>query len=129
MEMSLAYSLIFTIIDWHLAHGRSIIATATLSRSEMQQNLKTVYDKYPATRVRILQCVPMSDTPEAVGKLLRSRAFGEGGQKGAVNSAERYFEVKSRFTPIELPHRKIYTWGSLNTLEHELEHALEYIRE
>lgn len=127
-EMGGAYRLVFTTIDWHLEMGRSILATATLSsKPHGQEKLRAVYEKYPAALVRIIQCVPENDTPEAVAEMMAKRDFGEDGYKGTVNSSERYYEVKGRYHPIELPHLKIPTWGSGMTIEDELKLALIYI--
>jgi hypothetical protein len=73
--------------------------------------------------------VPQGDTPEIVALMMAKRDFGEsGGYKGAVNSPERYFEVKDLYQPLELPHLKVATWGSGNTVEDELKIALTYIQ-
>lgn len=127
-EMDGAYRFLFDIIDWHLDLGRSILGTATLSsKPHGQEKLRAVYEKYPHTRVRIIQCVPEGDTPEVVTTMMANRDFGDGGYKGAVNSPERYYEVKARYHPIELPHLKILTWGSTNKVENGLRLALDYI--
>lgn len=127
-EMGGAYRMIFTTIDWHLEMGRSILATATLSsKPHGQEKLRAIYEKYPSTRVRIIQCMPENDTPEMIEKMMKARDFGEGGYKGAVNSPERYYEVKTRYNPIELPHCKIATWGSGHTIDDTLKLAINYI--
>lgn len=126
-EMGNAYDILFQVIAWHLANNRDLIATATLSRKvQCQDRLKAVYDRYPGTAVSIVQCVPHNDTPEVVAQMLQRRAL-HGGHKGAVNSPERYFEVKNRFNPIELPHLKVPTWGGGLTVEAEAASVLEYL--
>ncbi|MEK7147094.1 MAG: zeta toxin family protein [Patescibacteria group bacterium] len=127
-EMGGAYRLVFTTIDWHLETGRSILATATLSsKPHGQEKLRAVYEKYPLARVKIIQCVPQGDTSEVVARLMGKRDFGESGYRGAVNSPERYYEVKGRFNPIELPHLEILTWGSDNEIKDEVKLAMGYI--
>lgn len=127
-EMGGAYRFTFNVIDWHLETGRPLIATATLSsKPHGQEKLRAVYEKYPDARVRIMQCVPENDTTEAVAKMMANRKFGGGGYKGAVNSPERYFEVKGRYNPIELPHIVIPTWGSGWTVVDEVRLATDYI--
>lgn len=127
-EMGGAYRFLFDCIDWHLEMGRSILATATLSsKPHGQEKLRAVYEKYPEARVRIIQCVPQGDTPEVIAEMMAKRNFGEDDYKGTVNSPERYYEVKARYNPIELPHLKVATWGSPNTVEDELKLALDYI--
>lgn len=127
-EMGGAYRLVFTTIDWCLETGRSILATATLSsKPHGQEKLRAIYEKYPSARIKIMQCVPEGDTPDTIAKMMAKRDFGAGGYKGAVNSPERYYEVKSRYHAIELPHLKISTWGSNNTIKDELKLAIDYI--
>ena len=127
-EMGGAYRFLFTIIDWHLEMGRSILATATQSsKPHGQDKLRVVYEKYPNARIRIIQCVPQGDTKETVRGLMTNRDFGAGGYKGAVNSPERYFKVKGRYNPIEFPHVKIPTWGSSKSIDDEVRQALDYI--
>lgn len=127
-EMGGAYRLVFATIDWHLEQGRTILATATLSnKPHGQEKLYSVCKKYPDARVRVVQCVPQGDTPEVIARMMSQRDFGEVGYKGAVNSPERYFEVKDRYHQIELPHVKVATWGSGNSIDDELRVALDYI--
>lgn len=130
-EMGGAYKFLFNIIDWHLFHKRSVIATATLSRKQGgQTEVERIYKEYPDILLRVIQCMPEHDTPEAVAQLMTKREFGAaGGYKGAVNSPERYFEVKQRYQPIELPHRKISTWGSKQSVKDGVQWAINYIHQ
>ncbi len=132
-EMGGAYRLLFAIADWHLEMGRSLIITCTLSRKQGgQDKLRAVYEKYPRARVRFIQCVPENDANETVDTLIRKAREKEvmtpwGPYKDPVNTIERYLEVKGRYNPIELPHLKIPTWGSGNSIEDEVRLALNYI--
>jgi len=116
-EMAMAYRLLLAGASENLAAGRSLIITATFSRKIGQKMLAEIIEKYPQAELKVIQCVPVGDTYEEVARRLANRNFGEGGYKGAVNSPERYFEVKNRYEPIYLPHVKIETWGSENTPE------------
>jgi hypothetical protein len=130
-EMGEAYRLLFSIINWHLDQERSILATATLSRKHGgQTELERLWKQHDRNvRLRIIQCVPENDTLEVVTEMMEKRSFGTpGGYKGAVNSPERYFEVKERYQPIELLHLKVRTWGSSQSIEDEVRAALEYIQ-
>lgn len=129
-EMSGAYRFLFNIIDWHLNHERTIIATATLSRNQGgQTEVEKIWREHPNARLRVIWCVPENDIPETVAEMMAKRSFGTvGGYKGAVNSPERYFEVKERYQPIELPHLKVQTWGSPQSIDDEIRVALAYIQ-
>ena len=126
-EMGGAYRFVNDCIDWHLSQSRSILATATLSRRGGQEALHSIYTRYPGVRVRIIQCIPLGDTAEKVADVMSRRSFGVDGYKGGVNSPRRYFEVKDRYDKIVLPHLKIDTWGSLNSVGDELGLATLYI--
>lgn len=132
-EMGGSYRFLFTVADWHLEMGRSLIIVCTLSRKEGgQTTLRSIYEKYPNARVRFIQCVPKNDTDHEVE--LRIRAAREaptitpwGPYKDPVNTLERYLEVKGRYNALEIPHIKIPTWGSGNTIGDEVELALAYV--
>lgn len=125
-EMGMAYRLLIAGAHENLAAGRSVLITATFSRRMGQEMLHDLMAKHHGARLHVIQCIPQCDTPEEVARIISARDFGEGGYKGAVNSPERYFEVKGRYDPIELPHLKIATWGA-SSVEDETRLALEYI--
>ena len=107
--------------------GRSLIITATFSRKMGQQMLLDLMAKHQNAQLKVIQCIPQGDTSEEVARRIANRNFGHGKHMGAVNSVERYNEVKNRYDPIELLHLKMPTWGSGNTVEDELKIALDYI--
>lgn len=125
-EMGMAYRLLIAGANETLAVGRSLIITATFSRKVGQQMLLDLMAKHPQARLKVIQCVPAGDTDSEVARRMANRDFGEGGYKGAVNSPERYREVKNRYEPIELPHIEIPTWGA-NGIETEVALAIDYI--
>lgn len=126
-EMRGAYLLLNAIADWHLEAGRSLILTATFSRKNRQGDLTDVMARHLGARLRVIQCIPHHDEPDLVQCLLERRGFGDGAYKGAVNSVERYLEVKNRYQQIDLPHIEIPTWGSCNTPKDCADIALRYI--
>lgn len=128
-EMSASYRILFDVIDWHLSASRSILVTAPLSlKVGGQTEVERLWRKYPNTLLRVVQCLPENDTPEAVACMMAKRSFGTtGGYKGAVNSSQRYFEVKDRYQPIELPHIKVQTWGSTQSIEDGVQMVIEYV--
>ena len=127
-EMGMAYRLLIAGAHENLALGRSLIITATFSRKVGQQNLSDLMAKHEQAQLKIIQCVPAGDTPEEIARRMARRDFGDGGYKGAVNSPERYYEVRDRYEKIELPHLEIRTWGA-STIEAEVDEALKYIDE
>ncbi len=88
--------------------------------------------KHPLARQRFIQCVPENDTYEEVERRIRKARETPvmtpwGSYKDPVNGPERYFEVKDRYNPLEIPHIKIGTWGSANTVEDGVRIASDYI--
>ncbi len=128
-EMAMAYRLLIAGTDENLGVGRSLIITATFSRKLGQLMLSLLMVKHPDAQLKIIQCVPQDDTDEEVVRRMANRDFGQDTYIGAVNSVERYKEVKERYDPIELPHLKIHTWGSKNEgdINTEVSAALNYI--
>lgn len=135
LEMGGAYVMLQHTIRWHLAKHRSLIATATFSSRIGQEALLRSYEEHFENcmgkneipmALRVVKCVPTSDTQKQVEDLFAKRAFGSEAYVGGVNSPERYFEVKERYHPILLPHRTIRTWPT-NDIENEWTEALEYI--
>lgn len=125
-EMGMAYRLHIAGANENLKMARSLIITATFSRKMGQQMLQGLMAQNPQAQLKVIQCVPFGDTYEEVARRMSGRNFGDGGYKGAVNSPERYYEVKERYERIELPHLELQTWGA-NTVEEEVEKAIEYI--
>lgn len=126
-EMAMSYRLLLAGAHENLAAGRPLIITATFSRKVGQQMLLELMAKHTDAQLRIIQCVPRGDTDEEVARRMASRKFGQGAYMGAVNSVERYKEVKARYDRIELPHLEMPTWGSGITVQDEISAADDYI--
>lgn len=128
-EMGMAYRLLLAGAHENLEAGRSLIITATFSRKSGQQMLLGLMANHPNAQLKVIQCIPVGDNTEEVFLRITTRIFGEDDYMGAVNSPERYFEVKARFEPIVLPHFEVYTWGSAydRKVVEEAEAAMKYI--
>lgn len=126
LEMTESYRLLCRITDWHLEHNRSLIITATFSRSVYWKIFRPMLRKHRHAKIKIIQCLPVGDTPKKVAHIMKRRKFGEN-YNSAVNSPERYFEVKHRFKKPPLPFQTILTWGSGNSIEESARQAAEYI--
>ncbi len=108
----------------NLQWGRSVTITATFSRKQGQENILALMTKHPDVNLKVVWCLPENDTREEIERRLR-RPFGED-YLGAVNSWERYCEVKNRYQPIELPHLQVNT-SPPNTPEQSAHTVLTYI--
>lgn len=132
-EMGGSYRFLFTDADWHLEMRRSLIIVCTLSRKKGgQTTLMDICMKHPLARQRFIQCIPQDDADDEVEQRIKKAREQPimtpwGPYKDPVNTLERYLEVKNRYNPLEIPHIKISTWGSANTVEDEARIALEYI--
>ena len=96
-------------------------------RAALTGNLfRPVFEKHPHSRIKIIHCVPVNDTPEEVMRMLKKREEEEGYVAG-VSTLERYLEVKGRWKEPPLPFEKIATWGSGNSIEDSARQAAEYV--
>lgn len=125
VDMLKAYGLLAEVVDQHLAENRSLIITATFSKQKYWEIFRPIFKKHPHATIKIIQCVPVNDTPENVERILRQRE--REGYNSAVNTPERYYDVKGRFTAPPFPFHPVLTWGSENSIEKSARQATEHI--
>src|SRR5205807_2626602 len=108
LEMGFAYGLLFSIAEWHLQQGRSLVLSSTLSSKRHGQNrLATLMTRYPHARLKVIWC-KTRDINE-IRRRFETREFKAGAYVGGTNSLERWKVLTERFDHIELPHLAIDT--------------------
>ncbi len=119
-----AYELLFASVGMNLRMPRSLIVTATFSRTSYWKNFFATFS-CPAPHLKIIWCRPQNDSDEEIQRRLDGRQFGINCWS-SVNSLERYHEVKNRYETIKLPHLELDT-SPPHTVDESAEKALAYI--
>lgn len=123
-EMAGTYNIMFGFIDGFLRAQHPLMITCTLSSKRWGQNrLIEICARYPEAKIRIIWCWP-EITKEQLAKRFENRAAA--GYVGATQSADRAWELRKRYEPIEIPHLKLDT-GPRFTPEQSAQEALAYI--
>ena len=107
-EMKGSYELLYAATAINLQMQKSLIITATFSRSSYWGEVTKTLNKHPEYQCKIIWCKPLNDTEEEIRNRLKKRIFGVNCYS-SVNSIERYREVKDRYEPIYVPHRELDT--------------------
>ena len=111
LQMKWSYYLLYTAIDGYLEIGKSVIVTATFSRARYWEPVVASLAKYPEARFKVIWCRP-NDSESMIEERLSQREFGVN-YWSAVNSYERYKEIRDRYEPITLPHLLLDTSRSI----------------
>ena len=124
-EMKGSYYLLYSAIEQVFEMERSLIVTATFSRIRYWKEILDAVNKHQNYDLKVVWCVPKNDSNEEISKRLAKRVFSVNSWS-AVNSLDRYKEVKDRFKLPPIPYIEIDT-SPPNTPEKCVEQAVTYI--
>ena len=125
-EMLASYKLLLLAAECFLELHRPLILSATFSRCSYHAMLARLIGKHPDVQLKLIWCCPTNDSAKEIDRRLEKRRQENGAS--AVNSIDRYMEVKSRFQSIQLPHIQIDT-SPPKAEKDAIGEALRYIRE
>ncbi|MBP6859522.1 MAG: AAA family ATPase [Candidatus Magasanikbacteria bacterium] len=125
VEMKGSYELLYAAVGIGLRVGKSLIITATFSRSSYWENFQRVLTGCPSVNLRVIWCHPQNDTDQEIADRLSRRHFGVN-SVSSVNSLARYHEVKSRYDTPVLPHLELDT-SPPHTIEECVRQAIAYL--
>lgn len=125
-EMKGSYELLYATIEKNLAMRNSLLITATFSRARYWDEILEILKQHPTVNYRVISCEPQNDDSEEISTRLQKRQFGVNCWS-AVNSIERYREVKERYKSPPFPHLKLDT-SPPNTIAECVRKAIAYIQ-
>lgn len=126
-EMGQSYDLLLHAIRSHLTLERSVIVSATFSRSLARSNLLQIIKDYPKAKLRVIWCHFTHEDlaiVEIKNRLLK-RTFGVN-YFGGCNTLDHWLDDRRRYPYMEIPHLLLDTFPP-HTVDECRENALCYI--
>lgn len=122
-RMAVAYTILHAAVEENLKQGFSVIVSATYSRPSSQEFLSSAVER-GCGNMKLVLC-KYNDTVEEVERRIQDRIAR--GAVGGCRSVDHYFEDKSRYADIKLPHIVVMIEGGEEGLNRAIGRVLSYI--